>query len=356
MMSASGAGVAGPGAVEVDHPVRHRLPGRRELAVLLSLAMWPLGAALVTLVEGRRLPAHFGNTWSADGSFAGSPDPLPPWFGVGCLFLAAVAAFAVSLRVFWLTPDRTQRRITVFWAGTAAAGPSVPYLALVLGQARGWRLPPVPVVIVTGLVVGVAAGAVLVRLLPAAQPWPQRPSLSAQAPRVQLAGVERVTWTGRLDRPNWWFLLSAGLNVSVVLWILVSVADSVIWIQSLLADELLFVLAEAVVTALAIRLRVGVDARGVWVRCPVPWVRWSLPLARMVGARAVQVYAGVWSRGVIRTRADGRTGLYVRSGPALEVLLQDGTLFAVTVDGADEAAAVVNALVDRRDGATVPPT
>ena len=93
---------------------------------------------------------------------------------------------------------------------------------------------------------------------------------------------------------------------------------------------------------------VRVDARGVRVRSVigVPWV--SIPLDQITSADVIEVQAlaqyGGWG---IRWALNGRIGVIVRSGEALEVHRAKGLDLVVTVDDAGTAAALLNALVTR---------
>jgi len=55
-----------------------------------------------------------------------------------------------------------------------------------------------------------------------------------------------------------------------------------------------------------------------------------------------------WGGWGYRWAGRGRTGVIVRRGPGMLIRLRDGRRLAVTLDGATQAAGLVNDLLDRR--------
>ncbi|MEV7283475.1 DUF1648 domain-containing protein [Streptomyces sp. NPDC093252] len=98
-------------------------------------------------------------------------------------------------------------------------------------------------------------------------------------------------------------------------------------------------------------IRVTVDRRGVTVASTLlPRPRLTVPLTGITGAASVRVDAvgdfGGWG---YRIRPD-RRGVVLRSGDALAVRTTAGREYVVTVDDPATAAALLNALVERRAG------
>ena len=93
---------------------------------------------------------------------------------------------------------------------------------------------------------------------------------------------------------------------------------------------------------------VRVDGAGLSIRSALGVPRTRIPLDEMVQARATTVQClaefGGWGW---RTAMDGRTGILLRSGEALEVTRTGGGVFLVTVEDAETAAALLNTLADR---------
>src|SRR5205814_476533 len=93
-------------------------------------------------------------------------------------------------------------------------------------------------------------------------------------------------------------------------------------------------------------VQVTAGAGGVRVRGPLGWPRVVIPLARVESAERITVQPMQWGgwgyRGSLRLFR--RAAWVVRRGDGLKLNLRDGKVFVVTVDGASEAAAVVNGL------------
>jgi len=90
-----------------------------------------------------------------------------------------------------------------------------------------------------------------------------------------------------------------------------------------------------------------IGAKGVRVSGPFGLPYMTLPLDRIVRAEALDVHPMSWGgwgyRGSLRFMH--RAAWIVRSGPGIRLDLRDDRTFVVTVDGAEEAAAVVNGLL-----------
>lgn len=112
----------------------------------------------------------------------------------------------------------------------------------------------------------------------------------------------------------------------------------------------LVLLPGGLVLVLMAQADVAVDQRGLTVRLSgLPWPRLSVPLDRVAAAQARPVNPlgefGGWGYRV----TPKRSGLIYRSGEALVVRKTgDGREFAVTVDDAGTAAALLNTLAERR--------
>ncbi|MFD8281523.1 hypothetical protein ACFV47_20325 [Streptomyces solisilvae] len=160
------------------------------------------------------------------------------------------------------------------------------------------------------------------------------PGDRAAAPRLPLARGEVATWTRSVGSP---VLLAVGAGTTLLGAVLTSVGPgSATWL----------IVIGVISTALA-RCRVTVDRRGLAV---VPWFaprpRMRIPLDRI--ERATSREAGALSLGGwgYRIRGGG-SALVFRSGDALFLTLTTGREFAVTVDDAATAAALLNTLIER---------
>jgi hypothetical protein len=105
------------------------------------------------------------------------------------------------------------------------------------------------------------------------------------------------------------------------------------------------------------KVRVTVDPDEIGIRYGyVGWLRQRIGLDRVRAARAVRVEAlehGGWGyRGGLRLF--GRASVVIRGGPGLRLELDSNKHFSITVDDAQNAARVINALVARRSAERPP--
>ncbi|WP_299959774.1 DUF1648 domain-containing protein [uncultured Modestobacter sp.] len=326
------------------HSPQPRGPLRRVRAVAATaapLAAWATGVALVAAWRPE-LPdpvaVHWGTT-GADGFAA--PLTTVLLTGVVPALGAVLSGLALRARRFAVP----ERRLLV---GTAA-GTSLFVTGLTVGSIAGQRgltdpaaaASPTPAVLVAGAL-AVLGGVAVARLLPAAPPGAARTSTAPpkSAPRVPLAAGERAVWSGAttMEPTGLALLVTAGLVLGGL--VVVGVAPPVL----LLAPALL--LAVGLVFGSA---RVWVDERGLTVRSPLGRPSWQVPLAEVAEAGVTDVRPlrqfGGWGHRIGR---DGRTGVVLRAGEAVEVVRGDGRRFLVTVPGAAEAAGLLNSLATRQ--------
>ena len=192
-------------------------------------------------------------------------------------------------------------------------------------------------VFVLGALIGAVLGAVAWMLNPVLpRPDSVTPAVPADAPRIPLAEGERLGWFGWTAAGPWVVWLALGL--AVVGCFVAVVAAPWAAIGPALGIVLLLLVAHA---------RVVVDADGLRVTSAgiVRWLR--VPLASVAYAEGSELHAFREFGGFgLRFRTDERA-FVTRSGEALRVVQRDGTRTYVSVDGAEEAAAVLNALVTR---------
>lgn len=162
--------------------------------------------------------------------------------------------------------------------------------------------------------------------------------------RMELAATERVAWFGRASSLP--LAMGALLLVFVGTVVLLSFEGGV-------APTGIVVLAGGLIMVSFMSLDVAVSDQGVRVRAgALHWPRVELPLVEIEAARAVDCkplhwgYASGWGyRGSLRLL--GKAAWVLRGGDALELDLTGDRRFLVTVDDADEAAAVLNGLLAR---------
>lgn len=165
-----------------------------------------------------------------------------------------------------------------------------------------------------------------------------------EAPTLELGADERVLWV-RTATPALHFV------VVVIVGALGCIAAAIVGATVGGLSVIPIVIAPAVIVLLAAATlfwRVRVDASGVVTRSLLGLPRFAYPISEIAEARAVHLAPlrefGGWG---IRVGTKGRLGIVLRTGEALEVERVDGRTFAVTVDDAETAAAVVNGLVRR---------
>ncbi|CAH0232920.1 hypothetical protein SRABI76_02800 [Microbacterium oxydans] len=168
---------------------------------------------------------------------------------------------------------------------------------------------------------------------------------AAEAAPMPLAAEERAVWIRTVS------IARSGLIVLGVA-VFLSIATAVV----LLARDVgagWFTLAVAVflvlVTATTLTFRVRASASGLLVRSAVGWPRIEIRAADIAHVRAVHVdpFAefGGWG---YRIATDGRRGVVLRGGSAIEVTRTNGRRFVVTVDDAETGAAVLATAAEKK--------
>lgn len=307
----------------------------------------PVGAAAaasaVLIAWSGALPdpvaVHFGPGGQADGFAAVAAVRWMPLLGL---------AFAILLGGILLLLTRRDLRAARIGAavgsgtGTGVAVLPVGVLAGQRGLAdaaeasfAGWSL-------VAAVLLGVAAAVVGAALIGRPRPVAASAAPPADASRIDLSDTETVVWTGSATMPRWLAAVLALVPIAIVV--------SGVWLSS--EDAVLRLFIAAVVGALLMGFalapaHVVVDGRGLETRYVLTGGRRRIPLDEIARADVAKIglinrYGGLG----YRVGPDG-VGLLVRPGDALCVTRGDGSRFTVTVDGADQAAAVLNSLAAR---------
>ena len=322
------------------------MTGRSRTGLLVAGVPLAVGAAglLALLLIRADLPDPVATHWGRGGPDGFTArDRVPPLAllgpGLGVLVGGLIAALARG--------ERAGRRVA---AGTAAGVAAFVTLVLVgslwrqRGLADAATAPDVDGVLVVALVVALLVAAAAAALVPADPPGRAIATgpVPSAAPRLPLAPGERVAWSAWTAAPAGVLGILALALVPTLVLAAVGIAPAFL----LLVAGLVVLLAAA-----TLAVRVWVDERGLTVRSPLGWPTWRVPLAEVAAAAAVDVHPlrdfGGWG---YRLGRGGRSGVVLRRGPALEVTRGDGRRFAVTVDGAAEAAALLTALTARSRG------
>ncbi|MFE7780654.1 DUF1648 domain-containing protein [Streptomyces nigrescens] len=235
------------------------------------------------------------------------PAPHIPWLIAGCYFTSAELGYV--------------------FCETLLANADVSDASAV--REPWWQLP-------VGLGVALFAGALGRLLAGAAPPWPRR--APGATSRLDVPAGTTAGWSRTISSPPLIVLGVLLLGAGLVVGILAG------WLP---AAGLLF--GGAVVLPLA-SVRVTVDRRGLALSPTLLPGRFRLrriPVDRIAeaGSRRIACFAefGGWG---YRIRS-GASGLVLRSGEGVVVRLTNGREFAVTVDDASTAAALLNTYADR---------
>ncbi|WP_029289452.1 DUF1648 domain-containing protein [Cellulomonas sp. HZM] len=319
----------------MSNPVPDRL--RTTLLTLVVPVALLAAATAVALSWADDLPDPVAVHWGTDGpdGFGSLASAIWPMLLTGVV--TSVGAWALA---FWAGRASATRRI--------ATGTSVGLAAflgcIMVGSLAGQRGladavdaggfgPTLLVAVIAGLVLGVAAAA----LVRTDRPQPTTARVDRDAPRLDLGDSERAVWRRSVhSRPT------LVVGTVAVLAVLVATVLTRMWALGLLAVLLAALLCSMVA------FDATVDERGLDVRSLLGWPRVRVPLDEVERAVARQVEPisefGGWG---YRVGRGGRTGIVLRKGDGLEVHRTGGRILVVTVDDAATAAALLNALADR---------
>ena len=301
----------------------------RRAATATILVIAPVAALLARLSWGAELPDPLPTHWDIHGEVNGTTGATA--FFVGCLAVSAV------LSVLGITATINKTAESSFLAGGAACGSWVVtaiYVQTVFvskGASQADEvLNPWWVVLVV-LAVGIIAFVAVKVLLPG----DHHGEASASKPSdLKLGPTERVVWVGSSMST----ILRA---VVVVLALGAAVATTFSWVLGL------SLLVGAAACACTYVVTVRIDDRGLHTLWgPLGWPRTTIPLSEIISASADQIEPAQWGGWGYRISPRGRA-VIVRRGPGLVLHRTGRPTYAVTVDHADTAADVLNALLQR---------
>lgn len=322
------------------------------VGVIVPLAVIALATAIV-VAWLPQIPDPSATHWSG-----GHPDDFgPPW--VHPILLAGAGGGVVALfATITLVAHRVTRGTDAArpqWSGTArllgasALGLSV-YLSFLtlaaVGIQRGLDDAADPASITPWALGGLAllVGVTVLGwfLQPKAAGVPRE--TAGDAIPLALRDGERAVWVGTVAMARSGVIV---LGVSLFVLALATVFSFAAggeagWITAIV----LILVAVLVATMLVFRVRITAD--GLLVRSAVGWPRTRIPAGEVASVRATEIdpFAefGGWGW---RYALDGRRGVVLRKGEALEVTRRNGTVFVVTVDDAATAASVLATAVKK---------
>ncbi|KJQ53507.1 DUF1648 domain-containing protein [Microbacterium sp. SA39] len=314
------------------------------VAVIVPLVITVI--ALITILAWLpSLPAQVVTHWGVDGADAFGPPSVYLWIllavGLGLPAILAVTTLA-AVGAHW---GGAARLMGALAAGLAAFAATIGLgsLAIQRDLADAAAVPGIGGVLAvsfaTLLIVGAVAWAVQPRVLPEVG--------RTLEPRqiLRIAAGERVVWVATTTMPRVAVLslvaLLLGLMALAAFMLLTGVQGG--WIVA--AAVVILAFAMAATTA----FRVRVTPEGFTARATLGWPRITIPLDEIESVRAVDISPfgefGGWGW---RIAPDGRSGIIMRRGAAVEISHSTRRPFIVTIDGAEEAAALLQAFVDTR--------
>ena len=328
--------------------VHDRAVRRFVLVALILPAVFVAVGVVIQLMLMPHMPATIAIHWNAAGEADGF---APSWtqpimtvaFGLGIPGLMALISLpglrrgdrGATYRFLGAMAAATSALTTVLFTWTFAAQAGA---AAVVAM---W--PTVAVAFGIAIVVGVIAWF--------AQPkddWSRSPAQAASP--LDVTDGERIAWLRTTTMAP-----AAAITITVAALVVIGCAIGA-WLAGAPAEVAWILSAVAVLVlafaAASVAFHVRVDRGGLRVVSVLGIPRFRVPLAQIASAARVYVNPmgefGGWG---IRWSVDGRFGVVLRTGEAIEVTRTSGKRFVVTVDDAETGAALLEALVLRSSGA-----
>ncbi|MFS2280239.1 DUF1648 domain-containing protein [Microbacterium sp. OR21] len=323
---------------------------RRALIVVGLVIPAVLTAIVVALIALwlPELPDPAAVHWSADGVDGFGPPATYLW-----LAIAIGIGLPLLMVTTTLTMTRTQWGVTARFLGALALGLSG--FSAITAAGSVWLQRGLADAAAATNVLPVLIGAFCALLVLSAAGWVLQPDIESApvaplktAHLASIAAGERVVWLGRASMARA-AVVAIGLACVVLIGasaVLLLQAPEKVWIPLLV----LVVVGLALAATFSFRVRAGAD--GLTVRSQLGFPRLHVPLDEITSVRAIQCHPFAEFGGVgWRTGVDGRTGIVLRTGPGVEVARRDKGAVVVTVDGAETAAATLQAHLEHRGAA-----
>ncbi|WP_243073554.1 DUF1648 domain-containing protein [Microbacterium sp. SS28] len=308
-----------------------------------------LGGVVLMLVWLPQLPDPVAVHWSGGGEADGFASAsltivLTALVGVGLTALFALPVLIASREGEWAPAMR--------FLGALSAGTTVYLVALMtwsLGMQRGLAdahdAPSILPALIGGLVLGLAIGAAAWLAQPRVALSGGRGPRTTAAEPLALAPGERAVWLRTVTMPRAGMIgvvAATAVFAIAALWLAVTGGGELAVMFALLA--VLFVVLLLTTTVFRIRI----DDAGLAVRSAVGIPRWHVPLSSIESVAVTRidpmVQFGGWG---IRLGTDGRFGVVLQRGDAIQVGRAGKRPLVVTVEDAATGAALLQALVDR---------
>lgn len=301
--------------------------------------------AVITLSWLPQLPDPIAIHWSGAG---------PDGFGPALPFVLAPLGITIVFSVFvalwsWrptpsgrLTWNQKFLVVTSLWLATMINVVFAGSVAMQRGLADANAAPDVGLWLAIGAGAGLVLAVVGWFLLPPAETVDEAGTLPKP---VDVQGQERVSWSQPAR------LSTAALAVIAVV-VAVALVTAVLVTLVSRSASIVAVIVFALVALLAATntwWRVSADHRGFIARGVLGWPSKRIPLDDIRSVQVVEVHPtrdfGGWGW---RWGGNGRTGIILRAGDAIEVMTAGSKRFVVTVDDAATGAGVLAALIAQR--------
>lgn len=321
---------------------------RRALIVVGLVLPLVATAIAVTLIAMwmPELPDPAATHWGAGGVDGFGPAATYLWLAIGIgLGLPALMVISVlsMARQYWGATARFLGAMSLGLSGFSAVI-NAGSVAVQRGLEDAAQAGPIWPVIVGGfcaLLVLSAAGWVL---QPDVHPTPAAPLRPAHL--ASISAGERLVWmaTASMSRAGVIVLAVAGVLLVGAVALMIFQAPGMVWIPVLV----LVVVVLAMAATMSFRVRAGAD--GLTVRSQLGYPRIHVPVDEIVAVRAIICHPFSEFGGFgWRVGLDGRTGIVLRTGAAIEVERRGKGALVVTVDGAEVGVATLQAYLDRKD-------
>lgn len=313
----------------------HRLSSTL-LGLVLPLVILA-AAAVIAWSWADSLPDPVATHWGSDGvdGFSSLTGAIVGGAGIGAV--VTVLLWGLSWRAGKAPASRRMLNATTTWVAALLAVILLGSLHLQKGLTDAAEVGGIGAVIALAFAVATVLAALVAVATPTGPAAPAGTPVPADASRLPLRDGERAVW---FQRPRGGPGLGVGFLAATAT--AVAAASTGEWWMLLVTAGLV------VLVAAMFSWVVRVDETGLRVRSAIGVPRTAIPLDEVAQASATTVRCfaefGGWGW---RTAMDGRTGILLRSGEALEVTRTDGGVFIVTVDDAATAASLLNTLADR---------
>ncbi len=323
--------------MNASNPIKNRITPRYVLgAWIVPLAILAVGCVTPLLLRDQ-LPTSLPLHWGTDGPdrFGSVIDLVWPLAVFGTILILGMGFLGAKLgkevmtqRILIITNNFLAALFCAISLGTVLATRGLTDTSSM--ELSNWW-------IALGTVGGIVLGVLLAWLLKAPQISTASDLPDPTAPRTQLSETEGAVWVAReISVP------SLAIGVFAVALVTVAAVVSQLWGLLVLPVALAFLLGTMFVWDFR------VDRSGFTAHSALRIFKRHVPFdhieqANVADTRALVQFGG-WGW---RTALDGSTGIILRSGESLELLLSDDRRFVVTTSDAASAAGLINTLLER---------